>query len=137
MDYFGTLGANSPRLLRYRRGVWRATALTLQWARSLVQGALPVMGWTAAAIFLGALVGFAAVVLPPTGAFGVPAAIGLLLLWAMPDLASVPRKTVRALFFIVLVVDLCIPTYYAIAGVGLPWISVRRLVTFPLILAFA
>ncbi len=55
----------------------------------------------------------------------------------MPDLYSVPRGLVRKLFFVVLVVDLCVPAYYAIVGTGLPWISIRRLVTFPLILAFA
>jgi O-Antigen ligase len=83
------------------------------------------------------MVGFSAVILPPAGAFTIPATVFLFVLWAMPDLYSVPRGVVRKLFFVVLVVDLCVPAYYAIVGTGLPWISIRRLATFPLILAFA
>ena len=93
-----------------------------------------VAAWSATAILLGAIVGLAAVVLPPTGAFGVVGAVGLVLLWTMPDLAAVPDRIVRRLFFALLVVDLCIPTYYTLIVPGLPWISARRLVTFPLIL---
>jgi hypothetical protein len=59
------------------------------------------------------------------------------LLWALPELYAIPAKSVRALFYVVLVVVLTLPSYYAIAGIGLPWISVRRLVIFPLILCFA
>jgi hypothetical protein len=108
--------------------------------RALPNGALkalPIAGWAVAAILLGLLVGIAAVVLPPTGVFAIPSAAFLILLWAMPDLASAPKRTLRALFFIVLVVDLCVPNYYTYQVSGLPWISVHRLFTFPLIMTFA
>jgi hypothetical protein len=97
----------------------------------------PIVGWAAAALLLGAAVGLSAVILPPAGAFAIPAIAALVLLWALPQLPAVPVRTVRALFPVVLVVDLCVPVYYAIAGTGLPWISVRRIATFPLILCIS
>jgi hypothetical protein len=108
----------------------RAIPATILWLA-------PVIGWAAAALLLGAAVGLSAVALPPTGAFAIPAIAGLVLLWALPELPVLPVRTVRALFPIVLVVDLCVPVYYAIAGTGLPWISVRRIATFPLILCIS
>jgi hypothetical protein len=97
----------------------------------------PIVGWATAALLLGAAVGLSAVILPPAGAFAIPAIAALVLLWALPQLPAVPVRAVRALFPVVLVVDLCVPVYYAIAGTGLPWISVRRIATFPLILCIS
>ena len=137
MAFFGASGKAAPRLTRYRAGATRVARFTLERAHWLAVNAPPTIAWAMTAVFLGIVVGFSAVILPPTGAFIIPALAFLVVLWAMPDIESVPRETVRKLFFIVLVVDLCVPTYYAIAGTGLPWISLRRLVTFPLVLAFA
>ena len=137
MALFRTAGAVVPRLTRYRLGATRTTRFVLRQAGSLARSAPPVIAWATAAVFLGIIVGFSAVILPPAGAFTIPSIILIFLLWAMPDLQSVPRDAVRKLFFIVLVVDLCVPAYYAIAGTGLPWISIHRLATFPLVLTFA
>ena len=93
--------------------------------------------WSAVAVTLGMIVGLAAIVLPPTGVFGLVALAGLALLWALPDLPAVPARSVRLLFVVVLVVDLCVPNYYAVQFAGLPWITMRRLATFPLIVAIA
>ena len=54
--------------------------------RRLFFAALPFFIWAAIASFLGFIVGFAAVILPPTGTFGIVAVVGLVLLWVMPDL---------------------------------------------------
>jgi O-Antigen ligase len=137
MASFRTASSVVPQLTRYRLAATRAKRIVLGQAGWVVRSAPPVIAWAAAAVFLGILVGFSAVVLPPAGAFAIPSIIFMIVLWAMPDLYSVPRSIVRRLFSVVLVVDLCVPTYYAIVGTGLPWISLRRLATFPLILAFA
>ena len=136
MAFFRATGGIAP-LTRYRLGATRARRFVLGKVGRGVRSAPPVIAWAAAAVFLGIIVGLSAVILPPAGAFTIPSVIFVVVLWAMPDLYSVPRSAVRKLFFAVLVVDLCVPTYYAIVGTGLPWISIRRLVTFPLILAFA
>jgi O-Antigen ligase len=137
MALFRSASTVVPRLTRYRLAATQARRLVLGQAGWVVRNAPPVLAWAVAAVFLGILVGFSAVILPPAGAFTIPSIIFIFVLWAMPDLYSVPRGLVRKLFFVVVVVDLCVPAYYAIVGTGLPWISIRRLVTFPLILAFA
>ena len=111
--------------------------LALRAAPRIARSAAVIVAWSATAILLGAIVGLAAVILPPTGTFGIVAVTALVLLWAMPDLAAVPDQIVRRLFFVMLVVDLCIPFYYTIQLPGLPWISARRIATFPVIILFA
>jgi O-antigen ligase len=106
-------------------------------APEIIQHVLVIFGWAALAIFLGSVVGFAAVLLPPTGAFGIVAAVGLVLIWVMPDLSAVPDRVVRRLLFAEVIVNLCLPYYYAVLVEGLPFISVRRLFVFPLILLLA
>ncbi len=78
-------------------------------APEFIWRALMILGWAALAIFLGSVVGLAAVLLPPMGALGIVAAVGLVLLWVMPDLAAVPDRIVRRLLFASLVVNLCVP----------------------------
>ena len=85
---------------------------------------------------LGLVVGLAAVILPPLGAFGIVAVVGLLLLWVMPDLPLVWPGVIRKTFFVMLIVDLCVPGYYMVQLSDLPWISARRLATFALIAPF-
>jgi hypothetical protein len=127
----------TPRLTQFRREALGIATHALRAIPSIAVEARPIAVWALAAIFLGLIVGFSAVILPPAGAFIVPGLAGLGLLWVMPELDIAAEKSIRTLFFIVLVVDLCVPNYYAIAGIGLPWISVRRLATFPLIVTFA
>ena len=97
----------------------------------------PIVAWAATSIVLGVVVGFAAIILPPTGAFGIVAVAGLVLLWALPDLAAVPARLVRPAYLAVLVVTFCVPYWYAVDIPGLPWISARRLVIFVLIVLIA
>jgi hypothetical protein len=93
--------------------------------------------WAFVAVSLGFIVGFSSVILPPTGAFGIVAAIGLVLLWAMPDFPIAPLKKMRVIYFIFLVVFLCVPNYYTVQVSALPWISAHRISLFPLIMLFA
>jgi O-Antigen ligase len=137
MAFFRMAETVAPRLTQYRLRAIRPAHLAFRAVRSIAGDALPILTWAATAIFLGFLVGFSAVILPPTGAFTVPVLSGLVLLWALPDLDTKAVKGIRTLFLIALVVILCVPNYYAIAGIGLPWISLRRLATFPLVVVFA
>jgi O-Antigen ligase len=98
--------------------------------------AAPIVFWSVVAVTLGLVVGIASVILPPTGAFGIAGIAMLVLLWSLPDLPSVPDKLVRRFMFVALVVDICVPDYYAITLAGLPWISVRRIFTGVLIIVF-
>jgi O-antigen ligase len=96
----------------------------------------PMVAWSAATIALGVVLGLSAVILPPMGAFGIVAVAGVVLLWVMPDLPLVSPRIIRKAFFFMLIADLIIPFYYAVQFPGLPWISVRRLATFILIVPF-
>jgi hypothetical protein len=124
-------------LIRAQYRARRVLSVATRAIPSAILWLAPIVGWATAALLLGIAVGLSAVTLPPAGAFAVPAIAGLMLLWVLPELPAVPVRAVRALFFVVLVVDLCVPVYYAIAGTGLPWISARRLATFPLIVCIA
>lgn len=96
----------------------------------------PIVAWAIASIFLGLIVGLAAVFLPPLGAFGIVAIAAVVLLWVMPDLPLVWPSLIRKTFFVMLIADLCVPNYYAVQFGGLPWLSARRLATFALIAPF-
>ena len=98
---------------------------------------LPPFVWAAVAIFLGFLVGFSAVILPPTGTFGIVAVVGLVLLWVTPDLPNPPARAMPIVFAVVVFCMLCIPNYYAIDIPGLPWITFRRLSLIAVILPLA
>jgi len=97
----------------------------------------PILAWATISIGLGFILGLASVALPPAGALGIVAVAALLLLWALPEFRSPPSIWVRRLFYAMIVVDLCIPFYYTIELESLPWISMRRIVTFPLIVVSA
>ena len=99
--------------------------------------AMVVVAWATTAIAMGSLIGIMAVILPPTAIFGVILLFAVLLLWVTPDLPIAPDKLIRRMLFVALVVDLCLPTYYTVQVAQLPWISARRVVTFPLIVLFA
>ena len=114
----------------------QASAAFLQTAAA-ARASIPFVLWSVVAVTSGLVIGLAAVALPPTGAFGIIAVVALILLWSMPDLRAVPDKMVRRLLVLVVIVDLCVPAYYTIEVADLPWISARRIVTFPLIILFA
>ena len=123
-----------------RFAVYRSAAMAMRhpmWVSALLGDVARVVAWGAVAIFLGLIVGLAAVVLPPIGAIGIISLPALVLLWVMPELPAVSDKLVRRLFLAMLIVDLCLPAYYTIDLKGLPWISARRIVTFALIVVFA
>ena len=66
-------------------------------------------------------------------AFLAPIAlIALLVIWALPDLRTAPTYGLELLFPTVLVTLLLWPDYVAVALPGLPWITLLRLVNFPL-----
>lgn len=94
-------------------------------------------GWSAAIMFVGLLTGVMAVMLPPMASIGVVALAGVALLWALPEVRIVPDKLLRKMFFAMVVVQLCVPIYYAIDTGILPWISVKRLFSLAVILLFA
>ena len=112
------------------------TRLAARAAPDVLRHLAPFVAWATAAIGLGAIVGFAAVVLPPLGAFGIVAMVAVLLLWVMPETPLVYPALIRKTFYVTLVVNLCVPYYYMVQFGGLPWISARRIVAFALIVPF-
>ena len=124
-------------LPNFASDLWVMTRAAFGGAPRWLRDALPFVAWAVVAVVYGGVVGFASIILPPTGALGLVAVAGLVLLWVTPDLARVPTKSLRVLFFISLAVNLCVPNYYAYQIPGLPWISVRRLAAVPLIVVFA
>lgn len=105
-------------------------------APEVVRQLVPVAVWAAVAIGLGALVGFAAVALPPLAAFGIVALVGVVLLWVMPEVPLVFPQLIRKTFFVMLVVIICVPYYYMVQFGDLPWLSIRRIVAFAFITTF-
>ena len=88
--------------------------------RPYLAGLLLVGAWVVVCVVLGFIVGIAAVILPPAGAFGVVAAVGAALLWVMPDFPIAPLNKARALFVAMLIVLLIVPNYYALDIQSLP-----------------
>ena len=112
------------------------TRLAGQAVPSILRSVAPFVAWSIASIAMGLIVGLAAVILPPLGAFGIVAAAAVVLLWVMPDLPLVSPGLIRKAFFVMLIVDLSVPFYYMVQFPGLPWISARRLATFALFTPF-
>ncbi len=126
--------ANVALFVALARGEMRlafADAPGLAW-RALVMGS-----WALTAIVLGAMVGLMAAILPPMAVFGVLLLFAIVLLWVMPDLPKAPDTLIRRMLIVALIVNLVLPTYYTVQVASLPWISARRLVTFPLVVLFA
>jgi O-antigen ligase len=88
-------------------------------------------------VLSGLLLGAIIAIFPPMVGVGVVVMLSLLLLWAMPELQSLPKASLRVAFFAVILVEICIPAYYAVSIAGLPWISIRRIVVVMLIIFFA
>ena len=119
------------------RSTPRRLMLAMRSAPRVAVALFPTAAWIVVSVGLGLLLGLAAVILPPTGTFGIVAVAGVVLLWAMPDLAMVPTTAVRKTFIVMLIVSLTVPAYYTLVIPGLPWVSARRLATFAMILPFA
>lgn len=56
-----------------------------------------------------------------------------IILWALPDSERVPRRWLEVLTFALMVGLFCWPDYVAIDLRALPWITIQRLVAFPLV----
>src|SRR5437868_3666691 len=97
---------------------------------TLVQKLFQVTRWGVAILFVSMLTGAMAVIFPPLASVGVVALLGVVLLWALPELRLVPEKQLRVMFFMMVFVLLCVPAYFAIDTGVLPWISVRRFFAF-------
>jgi O-antigen ligase len=103
---------------------------------NILRNLAPIVAWSVASIALGVLVGLAAVVLPPLGAFGIVAVAAVILLWVMPDLPLVSPGLIRKALIVMLIIVLSVPFYYMVQFPGLPWISARRLAAFALFTPF-
>jgi hypothetical protein len=136
-ERLGTDSGKGMTRMALRTALPRLAASTTSQAVAAARVSLPFIIWGVVSIALGLIVGFAAVIFPPTGAFGLVTIPLLVLLWAMPELQAVPEKSVRPLMFLALIAHFCVPVYYTLIVPGLPWITVRRLVIFPLIVLFA
>jgi hypothetical protein len=106
-------------------------------APAFARQAAVFVAWATTAIVMGSLLGFMAVILPPTPIFVIILLVAVVLLWVLPDLPLVSYILVRRMLIVALVVKLIVPDYYAIQILSIPWISARRLVLFPLIAVFA
>ncbi len=113
------------------------TRLALADAPEFFSRLLTVFGWAFLAILMGSIVGFAAVALPPMGLAGIIAVFVVILLWVLPEGPVPSDKLIRRLLYVVVFVDLSIPSWYAVQYPGTPWISARRLFTFALIVLFS
>ena len=127
---------NRSRLSQVASVAVAETKLVARALPSVLRHLAPIAAWAVASIALGVIVGLAAVALPPLASFAIVAVVGLVLLWVMPDLPLVWPEFIRKTFFVMLIVDLCVPYYYTIQFAGLPWIAARRLATFALIVPF-
>ena len=63
------------------------TRLALRAAPGVIRHLAPIVAWAAVSIIMGMVVGFAAIILPPLGAFGIVAVVALVLLWVAPETA--------------------------------------------------
>jgi hypothetical protein len=54
----------------------------------------------------------------------------LVLIWVTPDLPISLRAPITITFFLMLVVNICVPYYYTVQVAALPWISARRVTRF-------
>lgn len=119
-------------MIRSRGGIMMDAIRSIRLDRTL-----SAAKWSIAILLIGLLTGAMAVILPPLASIGVVALVGVVLLWAMPELHFVPEKMLRRMFFAMVIVQLCVPNYYALDVGFLPWISVRRFFALAVIVLFA
>lgn len=58
-----------------------------------------------------------------------------LVIWALPELRTAPTKIMETLLFAFFIVLFLWPNYLAVSLPGLPWITLVRLTSFPMVLA--
>lgn len=94
----------------------------------------------AAVLLVASLLGFYLVVLPPQFRIFLVAPIAvlaMLVIWVLPDYHKPPIGMMTKAFFGFTIVAVVWPDYIAFNIPGLPWISMRRLLLAPMILALA
>jgi hypothetical protein len=62
--------------------------------------------------------------------------LALIVIWALPDFPTGPTRLLGLMFFAYSVIIPLWPNYLALSLPGLPWISFRRLLIFPMALVF-
>jgi hypothetical protein len=87
-------------------------------------------------LFQGLAFAFFAPHLIPVFLF-VPAVLIGLVIWALPNSQHPPTRTMERLFVALFVAILMWPNYLAISLPGLPWITLIRLMVFPMIVLLA
>lgn len=86
---------------------------------------------------LGAIYGYFYTILPSQFLIYLVAPLallGLVIIWVLPDQETAPTRLMVKCFFAFAAVAVLWPDYVALAIPGLPWISMRRLLLFPMIL---
>ena len=95
-----------------------------------VAGLVALVG---AAIVYGALIALYSTVYLVELAFPL-VLLTFLVIWALPDARTGPVRLLKWLFFAFLIGLVVWPDYLALALPGLPWITVRRLISVPLLI---
>lgn len=62
--------------------------------------------------------------------------LALLVIWALPEVNWAPTRSLEWLFYATFIGLISWPNYLALSLPGLPWITVLRLTSFPLVLTF-
>lgn len=86
-------------------------------------------------VSLGLVYGFFFTLFPPFMLIYLALPIMLLsivVIWALPDTNRAPTKLLTRLFFALLIAMMLWPNYLAIQLPGLPWMTLRRLIAFPM-----
>jgi len=128
----------SLRLWRRQRENEKPQAILKPFTQARRRWYVPGRSWALVTLLLlfCLIYGFAFAVLAPfiITPFAIPIVLLLLLIiWAMPD-ATAPVRGMSFFFFAFFVGMIVWPNYISIALPGLPWISVKRLTVFPLVL---
>ncbi len=87
-------------------------------------------------IVLGLFYGFFYTLFPPFMLIylALPiVALSIVVIWALPDSDHAPTRLLTRLFFALLVAMMLWPNYLAIQLPGLPWMTLRRLIAFPMV----
>lgn len=103
--------------------------------RSALERTLKHGGFLTFCVLLGLIYGLFFVLFPPflLVYLALPIVIlSIVVIWALPDTNRAPTRLLTRLFFTLLIVMYLWPNYLAIQLPGLPWMTLRRIVSFPL-----
>jgi uncharacterized membrane protein (UPF0136 family) len=104
--------------------------------RSTLERVLKHGGFLVFCIALGFFYGFFYTLFPPQLLVYLVIPIlflALLVIWALPDTDRAPTRLLIRLFFAFFVAMVLWPNYLAIQLPGLPWMTLRRLIAFPMV----